>query len=385
MSIAEFYIENGLNDEYDIDDWLRDQEHSIDGFGVGSVHRDVSGSGGGGGGGSSYNGGKKHIACPVCKKTFKNIQSMSDHLRSKQDAAHQQHHQQQTSEAAFRAHEKVASEKAASEKAALKRRLEELSADVLELQEGAARKRNKCSVASQLRAGSVHLTRVVAFESQAKGTFGVRVGAPGTPLEGGIVEMSQLTRRRLRPTRKVPRDLVPEDLVSVGDAVWVRVLSLHSGPAGKTLRLSMKDVDQCTGRLLPAERELPARFEIVRGHVAEVKLFGVFVDLPGFRLQGARDPVTGLLHRANAGDVDLLSLAVGAQLWMKVLRADGASKRVALSAQGLLQTDGRDLDPGHVIARAWEPPDVEFVGELTREERDRVGWANAITIDSDGE
>ena len=30
-----FYIENGLGEHYGIDDWLRDQQHSLDGFGVG--------------------------------------------------------------------------------------------------------------------------------------------------------------------------------------------------------------------------------------------------------------------------------------------------------------------------------------------------------------
>ena len=70
MSIAEFYIENGLGEDYGIDDWLRDQHDSLDGFGVGSVHRSRSGRGGSGGrGGSSGRGGSGgSFACSACGK-----------------------------------------------------------------------------------------------------------------------------------------------------------------------------------------------------------------------------------------------------------------------------------------------------------------------------
>ena len=39
MSIAEFMIENGINEDYPVDQWIHDQEESLSGFGVGGVSR----------------------------------------------------------------------------------------------------------------------------------------------------------------------------------------------------------------------------------------------------------------------------------------------------------------------------------------------------------
>lgn len=101
MSTAEFYIDNGLNEDYGIDEWLAHQQDSLEDFGVGSIY---GGGGGGGGGGSSgvgkrkrdpdaYNGGNKHTTCPACKKTFVNESAMSGHYRIKNDRVHQEYRQ----------------------------------------------------------------------------------------------------------------------------------------------------------------------------------------------------------------------------------------------------------------------------------------------------
>ena len=92
MSIAEFYIENGLGEDYDIDDWLRDQQESLNGFGVGSVQRARRGGGGGGGAGSSAR--AADTECPACHRKFGSNSAMTDHYRDKQDATHTNHRQQ---------------------------------------------------------------------------------------------------------------------------------------------------------------------------------------------------------------------------------------------------------------------------------------------------
>ena len=92
MSIAEFYIENGLNEHYGIDDWLRDQNDSLDGFGVGRVNGDRHGGSSRAGKDASGRGGGKQrgyqFKCPACAKLFVSAGSVADHYKNKQDEPH---------------------------------------------------------------------------------------------------------------------------------------------------------------------------------------------------------------------------------------------------------------------------------------------------------
>ena len=93
MFFANSYAENGLNRHYGIGGWPRDQNGSLNGFGVGRVNGDRHGessraskdaSGGAGGKQGEY-----QFKCPACAKLFVSAGSVADHYKNKQDAPHQ--------------------------------------------------------------------------------------------------------------------------------------------------------------------------------------------------------------------------------------------------------------------------------------------------------
>lgn len=71
-------------------------------------------------------------------------------------------------------------------------------------------------------------------------TFGAFVTLDGfSHIGDGLVHIASLARRRV--------DKV-EDVVSKGDTVWVKVMSIDNAGSRQKISLNMKDIDQSTGK-----------------------------------------------------------------------------------------------------------------------------------------
>lgn len=196
--------------------------------------------------------------------------------------------------------------------------------------------------------GTVHVARVAMIKP-----FGAFAAIEGFRKEG-LIHVSQLVNGR--------RVESPDEVVSVGDEVRVVVLSTENG----RLSLSMRQVDQATGDVVGDSRAggggrergggggddpLPELFSVHRVEVMKLEAFGAFCKLPNTRKQG-------LLHisqlsnsRVEADDLPHI-LALGQEVFVKVISADAESGKIALSMKLVSQREGRDLDPTHVEATA---------------------------------
>jgi predicted RNA-binding protein with RPS1 domain len=165
----------------------------------------------------------------------------------------------------------------------------------------------------------------------------------------GLVHISQLAGRRVEKT---------EDVVSSGDSIWVKVISMNEGK----LSLSLKDVDQGTGEdNNPSndepinarggrggggnneEQQTPKVNSLHKGIVKKVMDFGAFIALPGFSNNGmvhlsqmATYKVEKVSEVLNEGDTGV---------WVKVLSVEGG--KISLSMKLVEQKTGKDLDPFH--------------------------------------
>ena len=163
-----------------------------------------------------------------------------------------------------------------------------------------------------------------------------------------------------------------EDALKEGQRVYVKVVQTE--PASGKMSLSMRDVDQETGRdLNPAEsvgmppsassgrgfgggppQEMPALHSIVPVRVVKIQPFGAFcelLDASGAAPPPGRRSAQGLLHISQLSSsrrVDNVEdvVSLGETLKVKVVKIDEAGK-IGLSLKDVDQATGRDLDPSN--------------------------------------
>ena len=197
--------------------------------------------------------------------------------------------------------------------------------------------------------GTVHSARVVMLKA-----FGAFVRIEGFRKEG-LVHISQLVNGRRVET--------PDEVVTPGDEVKVVVLSTDNG----RLSVSMRQVDQATGEVVGDSRggggggdrrgpqgggePLPELYSILKAEVAKLEGFGAFCRLEGMRKQGLLHISQVANSRVEAEDLPEI-LAVGQEVFVKVIGADEVTGKIALSMKLVSQREGRDLDPSHVEAAA---------------------------------
>ncbi|KAL3931175.1 MAG: hypothetical protein SGPRY_001237, partial [Prymnesium sp.] len=193
---------------------------------------------------------------------------------------------------------------------------------------------------------SIHRAKVVSIKH-----FGAFCSLSGFKMQG-LVHISQLAQRRVETV---------EDVVQIGDEVWVKVLAFE----GSRLRLSMRVLDQTDGTERPdeprtggprKEREggdgdvLPELYSIHRGHVVKMackkgdddgpgSVFGAFVALEGFRKQGLLHVSQISNERVEGEDVESI-IPVGHELYVKV--PEYGSKRQG--SEYAMLSDGDDDD-----------------------------------------
>jgi small subunit ribosomal protein S1 len=157
-------------------------------------------------------------------------------------------------------------------------------------------------------------------------SFGVFVDLGG--LEG-LIHVSELSWGRVRH---------PQDVVSCGQAVQVKVLSVDREKC--RVALSLKD-------LLPDPwQDVEERYQvgdIVEGVVTNVVKFGAFV--------GIEEGLEGLIHVSELGNGHFLHprnvLSEGERVRVRVIHIDAASRRLGLSLRRVSQQpqDGEEVAP----------------------------------------
>lgn len=166
-----------------------------------------------------------------------------------------------------------------------------------------------------------------------------------------------------------------EDALKEGQKVFVKVVQTE--PASGKMSLSMREVDQETGRdLNPAEsvgmppsassggrgfggsggapQDLPALHSIVTVRVVKIQPFGAFceiLDASGAAPPAGRRSTQGLIHISQLSSARRVEnvedvVAVGETLKVKVVKIDEAGK-IGLSLKDVEQSTGRDLDPSN--------------------------------------
>jgi len=139
----------------------------------------------------------------------------------------------------------------------------------------------------------------------------------------GLIHVSEMSWKRLDN---------PEALLSVGDAVKVKVVDIDHDHEPPKLALSMKQLleDPFAGAIDKIEPGAT-----LSGRVTKLMDFGAFVELPG--------EVEGLVHISELADRRVNSpgqvVRVGEVVTVRVLRVDTARHRIALSMK---QSGGGD-------------------------------------------
>lgn len=215
--------------------------------------------------------------------------------------------------------------------------------------------------------GSIHRAVVESVRP-----FGVFVKLPG------VSRSALVPANGVDPALRFSREDPDEDKVKAlewacprGGPVYVKVTEVGEDPGGRGLRIAclMTACDQATGADLdplgallrgPAgggSDEAPDLGSIHRATVAEVRPFGIFVRLPGFRRNG-------LVHSSQVSEhmglsredtdeekVAALSgvVALGDAVWVKVVELtpaeEGRGPKVGCSMKLVAQGTGADLDP----------------------------------------
>ncbi|PFH32352.1 S1 RNA binding domain-containing protein [Besnoitia besnoiti] len=171
---------------------------------------------------------------------------------------------------------------------------------------------------------------------------------------GAFVKVADLDREGLLHISRISDQRVEsvEDVLAVGQEIWVKVLSQEDGK----LRLCMKSVNQHDGTERESLRQsfahrgegggikTPELDSIHQGTIRRIQDFGAFVSIEGFD----RD---GLLHISciSSQKLDKVDdvLAVGDKVWVKVTKVDEGGK-YGLDMRGISQKDGADNDPNNL-------------------------------------
>nr|PIL97559.1 S1 RNA binding domain-containing protein [Toxoplasma gondii COUG] len=173
-------------------------------------------------------------------------------------------------------------------------------------------------------------------------SYGAFVKVPDLDKEG-LLHISRISDQRVENV---------EDILAVGQEVWVKILSQEDGK----LRLCMKSVNQHDGSERESLRQsfihrgegggvkTPELDSIHQGTVRRIQEFGAFVSIDGFD----RD---GLLHISciSSQKLDRVddALAVGDKVWVKVTKVEEGGK-YGLDMRGISQKDGADNDPNNL-------------------------------------
>lgn len=173
-------------------------------------------------------------------------------------------------------------------------------------------------------------------------SYGAFVKVPNLDKEG-LLHISRISDQRVENV---------EDVLAVGQEIWVKVLSQEDGK----LRLCMKSVNQHDGTERESLRQTfshrgegggiktPELDSIHQGTVRRIQDFGAFVSIDGFD----RD---GLLHISciSSQKLDRVDdvLAVGDKVWVKVTKVEAGGK-YGLDMRGISQKDGADNDPNNL-------------------------------------
>ncbi|KAK1153176.1 nucleolar protein of 40 kDa-like isoform X1 [Acipenser oxyrinchus oxyrinchus] len=105
--------------------------------------------------------------------------------------------------------------------------------------------------------------------------------------------------------------------------------------------------------------ELPELYAVLKGEVASIMEYGVFIKIPGCRKQG-------LVHRTHMSSCRVENPAeivdVGEKVWVKVIGKEMQDEKVklSLSMKAVNQGTGKDLDPNNVILEQDERKRREF-------------------------
>ncbi|KAK6474607.1 nucleolar protein of 40 kDa-like isoform X1 [Huso huso] len=105
--------------------------------------------------------------------------------------------------------------------------------------------------------------------------------------------------------------------------------------------------------------ELPELYTVLKGEVASIMEYGVFIKIPGCRKQG-------LVHRTHMSSCRVENPAeivdVGEKVWVKVIGKEMQDEKVklSLSMKAVNQGTGKDLDPNNVILEQDERKRREF-------------------------
>jgi predicted RNA-binding protein with RPS1 domain len=179
------------------------------------------------------------------------------------------------------------------------------------------RQQQRGAMRAKLEVGAVREGKVASLTD-----FGAFVDLGGVQ---GLVHVSEISRRRVEK---------PEEVLSVGQTVQVKILKVEQG--GKRISLSMKALEPDPWE---GVRKRFSEGEVVRGTVEKVAPFGAFVTLePG---------LTGLLPTASLSLPRGSSLArvfpPGKEISVQILAVDPRRKRISLAPEGS-KTEGTRAD-----------------------------------------
>ncbi|PHJ23156.1 s1 rna binding domain-containing protein [Cystoisospora suis] len=219
--------------------------------------------------------------------------------------------------------------------------------DAYQFQWGGYRDRESSPSAERPPQRSADTHRGVVKRIQSYGAF-VRIDALN---KEGLLHISRICDQRVEQV---------EDVLAVGQEVWVKVLSQDDGK----LRLCMKSVNQHDGTDRESLRDtfarrgeggglkIPELDSVHQGTVRRIQDFGAFISIDGFD----RD---GLLHISciSSQKLDKVDdvLTVGDKVWVKVTKVEDGGK-FGLDMRGISQKDGTDNDPNNLSRQRGPRP-----------------------------
>ncbi|NEU31117.1 30S ribosomal protein S1 [bacterium LRH843] len=167
---------------------------------------------------------------------------------------------------------------------------------------------------------SIKVGDIVEGTVQRLTDFGAFVSVGGVD---GLVHISQLAHNRVDK---------PSDVVKVGEAVKVKVLSVDADSE----RISLSIKETLPGPWEEATEKI-AIGDVIEGTVRRLVAFGAFIEVaPG---------VEGLVHISQIANRHIGTpsevLAVGEKVNVKVLDVNLADKRISLSIRELLESDDK--------------------------------------------
>ncbi|PSC76425.1 S1 RNA binding domain-containing [Micractinium conductrix] len=228
--------------------------------------------------------------------------------------------------------------------------------------------------------GSIHHARVVSVRP-----FGAFVELPGFRKQA-LVHHTQVSEdiHFGRDDDDEMKVKAMEFFLPRGEKVWVKVLEVRPDAGGARLAASMRAVNQEDGTDLDPDNVLalaggrgggggggggggrdsdqpPELYSIHRAAVQQVRPFGVFVKIDGYRKFGLVhfSQISEHIHFAkeDSDEVKMKEigeiLSIGDPVWVKVVDVthDERGPKIGCSIKNVSQGDGTDLDPANTKYR----------------------------------